>query len=223
MSTDTKHGKETMNREATLNPSVPIRVLLADDQALVRGALAALLTLERDLDVVGEVGRGDEVLDACRTLHPDVVLMDVEMPGMDGLQASAALRKALPHIKVLVVTTFGRPGFLRRAMQAGVSGFVVKDTPATQLADAVRRVHAGLRVVDPQLAADSLAFGESPLTTREADVLRATQSGGTVAQIATAVHLSEGTVRNHLSSAMGKTGAATRAEAARIAADHGWL
>ena len=148
-----------------------IRLLIADDQAMVRGALAALLDLESDLEVVAEVGRGDEVLDACREHAPDVVLMDVEMPGMDGLEASAALRQALPAVKILIVTTFGRPGFLRRAMQAGVQGFVVKDTPATQLADAVRRVHAGLRVVDPQLAADSLVFGESPLTARELDVL----------------------------------------------------
>lgn len=200
-----------------------IRLLLADDQALVRGALAALLDLESDLEVVGEVGRGDEVLDACREHRPDVVLMDVEMPGKDGLEASAELRSALPDVKILVVTTFGRPGFLRRAMQAGVNGFVVKDTPARQLADAVRRVHSGLRVVDPQLAADSLAFGESPLTAREADVLRAARSGGTVAQIAKEVFLSEGTVRNHLSAAMGKTGAATRAEAVRIADENGWL
>ena len=179
-----------------------IRLLIADDQAMVRGALAALLDLESDLEVVAEVGRGDEVLDACREHAPDVVLMDVEMPGMDGLEASAALRQALPAVKILIVTTFGRPGFLRRAMQAGVQGFVVKDTPATQLADAVRRVHAGLRVVDPQLAADSLVFGESPLTARELDVLRAAAAGGTVADIARAVFLSEGTVRNHLSSCL---------------------
>ena len=188
-----------------------IRLLIADDQAMVRGALAALLDLESDLEVVAEVGRGDEVLDACREHAPDVVLMDVEMPGMDGLEASAALRQALPAVKILIVTTFGRPGFLRRAMQAGVQGFVVKDTPATQLADAVRRVHAGLRVVDPQLAADSLVFGESPLTARELDVLRAAAAGGTVADIARAVFLSEGTVRNHLSSAIGKTSGRTRA------------
>lgn len=202
---------------------MPIRLLIADDQALVRGALAALLNLESDLVVVGEVGRGDEVLAACREHRPDVVLMDVEMPGLDGLAASAQLRRAMPEVHVLIVTTFGRPGFLRRAMQAGVQGFVVKDTPAAQLADAVRRVHSGLRVVDPQLAADSLAFGESPLTGREIDVLRAAAEGGTVADIARVMHLSDGTVRNHLSSAMGKTGARTRAEAARIAAEHGWL
>ena len=200
-----------------------IRLLIADDRAMVRGALAALLDLESDLEVVAEVGRGDEVLDACREHAPDVVLMDVEMPGMDGLEASAALRQALPAVKILIVTTFGRPGFLRRAMQAGVQGFVVKDTPATQLADAVRRVHAGLRVVDPQLAADSLVFGESPLTARELDVLRAAAAGGTVADIARAVFLSEGTVRNHLSSAIGKTSGRTRADAVRIAQENGWL
>ncbi|MGX5692836.1 response regulator transcription factor [Dermacoccus sp. 147Ba] len=200
-----------------------IRLLIADDQAMVRGALAALLDLENDLEVVGQVGRGDEVVDACREHRPEVVLMDVEMPGMDGIAASAALRRAMPEVRVLVVTTFGRPGFLRRAMQAGVQGFVVKDTPATQLADAVRRVNEGLRVVDPQLAADSLAFGESPLTAREAEVLKAASDGGTVADIARSVHLSEGTVRNHLSSIIGKTGGRTRADALRIADENGWL
>lgn len=200
-----------------------IRLLIADDQAMVRGALAALLDLENDLEVVGQVGRGDEVVDACRENRPEVVLMDVEMPGMDGIAASAALRRAMPEVRVLVVTTFGRPGFLRRAMQAGVQGFVVKDTPATQLADAVRRVNEGLRVVDPQLAADSLAFGESPLTAREAEVLKAASDGGTVADIAQSVHLSEGTVRNHLSSIIGKTGGRTRADALRIADENGWL
>ncbi|CAM3463041.1 response regulator transcription factor [Dermacoccus barathri] len=200
-----------------------IRLLIADDQAMVRGALAALLDLENDLEVVGQVGRGDEVVDACREHRPEVVLMDVEMPGMDGIAASAVLRRAMPEVRVLVVTTFGRPGFLRRAMQAGVQGFVVKDTPATQLADAVRRVNEGLRVVDPQLAADSLAFGESPLTAREAEVLKAASDGGTVADIARSVHLSEGTVRNHLSSIIGKTGGRTRADALRIADENGWL
>ena len=200
-----------------------IRLLIADDQAMVRGALAALLDLESDLEVVGQVGRGDEVVDACREHRPEVVLMDVEMPGMDGIAASAVLRRAMPEVRVLVVTTFGRPGFLRRAMQAGVQGFVVKDTPATQLADAVRRVNEGLRVVDPQLAADSLAFGESPLTAREAEVLKAASDGGTVADIARTVHLSEGTVRNHLSSIIGKTGGRTRADALRIAEENGWL
>ncbi len=200
-----------------------IRLLIADDQALVRGALAALLDLEPDLEVVAEVGRGDEVLEAARTAKPDVALLDVEMPGLDGIEAAAALRSAVPAVRILMVTTFGRPGYLRRAMEAGAAGFVVKDTPAAQLADAVRRVHQGLRVVDPSLAAETLVAGTSPLTARESDVLRAARTGGTVADIARELHLSEGTVRNHLSSAIGKTGARTRAEAARIAVDNGWL
>ena len=200
-----------------------IRLLLADDQALVRGALAALLDLEPDLSVVAEVGRGDEVVAAAREHSPDVALLDVEMPGLDGIAAAAALRAEVPQTRVLIVTTFGRPGYLRRALQAGASGFVVKDTPARQLADAVRRVHAGLRVVDPTLAADSLVSGESPLTDRETDVLRAARDGAPVASIAAALFLSAGTVRNHLSSAIGKTGASTRAEAVRAAESHGWL
>jgi two-component system response regulator DesR len=201
----------------------PIRVLIADDQALVRGALAALLSLEPDLEVVAEVGRGDEVVDAARRTAPDVALLDVEMPGGDGIAAAAELAVAVPGCRVLVVTTFGRPGYLRRAMEAGASGFVVKDTPARQLAEAVRRVHAGLRVVDPSLAAETLVAGRSPLTARETDVLRAARDGGTVADLAGVVHLSEGTVRNHLSAAIGKTGSRTRAEAVRIAEQNGWL
>lgn len=200
-----------------------IKLLLADDQALVRGALAALLDLEPDLSVVAEVGRGDEVVAAAKSAEPDVALLDVEMPGLDGIAATAALRTAVPGCRVLVVTTFGRPGYLRRAMEAGASGFVVKDTPAAQLADAVRRVHAGLRVVDPTLAAETLVAGTSPLTSRETDVLRAAREGGTVADIARSLHLSDGTVRNHLSAAIGKTGARTRAEAVRIAMENGWL
>ncbi|WP_238019527.1 response regulator transcription factor [Dactylosporangium sp. AC04546] len=200
-----------------------IRLLIADDQALVRGALAALLDLEPDLAVVAEVGRGDEVVAAAKEARPDVALLDVEMPGMDGIAAAAALRKAMPGCKVLMVTTFGRPGYLRRAMAAGASGFVVKDTPARQLADAVRRIASGLRVVDPTLAAETLASGESPLTPREADALRSARTGGTVADIAGHLGLSEGTVRNHLSSAIGKTGARTRAEAVRLADENGWL
>jgi len=201
----------------------PVRLLLADDQALVRGALAALLALEPDLEVVGEVARGDEVVRTALEVRPDVALIDVEMPGMDGIAATAALRKELPGCRVLIVTTFGRPGYLRRAMAAGAAGFVVKDTPARQLADAVRRVHAGLRVVDPALAAETLTSGDSPLTPRETDLLRAAREGGTVADLARVLHLSEGTVRNYLSSAMGKTGARTRAEAVRIAEESGWL
>ncbi len=200
-----------------------IRLLLADDQALVRGALASLLDLEPDMTVVAEVGRGDEVVDAARESNPDVALLDVEMPGMDGIEATRELRAALPQVKVVIVTTFGRPGFLRRALVAGANGFVVKDTPARQLADAVRRVNSGLRVVDPTLAADSLAVGDSPLTARETEVLRAARSGGSVSDIAGAVFLSEGTVRNHLSAAIGKTEARNRADAVRIAEENGWL
>jgi two-component system response regulator DesR len=202
---------------------VTIRLLLADDQALVRGALAALLDLEADLSVVAEVGSGDAVVEAATAHAPDVALLDVEMPGLDGIEATRALKQALPSTRVLIVTTFGRPGYLRRALQAGADGFVVKDTPARQLADAVRRVHTGLRVVDPVLAADSLFAGDSPLTARETDVLRAARDGSSVAAIAAALFLSEGTVRNHLSSAIGKTGAANRAEASRTADTHGWL
>jgi two-component system, NarL family, response regulator DesR len=200
-----------------------IRLLLADDQALVRGAMAALLDMEPDLKVVAEVGRGDEVVDAVKANGVDVALLDVEMPGMDGVAAARAVKAAAPGCRILMVTTFGRAGYLRQAMAAGAGGFIVKDTPARQLADAVRRVHQGLRVVDPALAAQSLAQGDSPLTDREADVLRSARDGGTVADIARDLHLSEGTVRNHLSSAIGKTGARTRAEAVRLAVDNGWL
>lgn len=200
-----------------------IRLLIADDQALVRGALSALLGLERDIEVVAEVGRGDEVVEAAVRAAPDVALLDIEMPGLDGIAAASALREAVPGCRVLIVTTFGRPGYLTRAMRAGASGFVVKDTPAAQLADAVRRVAQGLRVVDPALAADSLAQGEPPLTERETDVLAAARAGGSIADIARTLHLSEGTVRNHLSSAIGKTGARNRADAARVAEESGWL
>lgn len=200
-----------------------IRLLLADDQALVRGALAALLDLEPDLEVVAEIGRGDELVDAVRAHAVDVALVDVQMPGLDGIDAAAQLHRAVPGCRVLVVTTFGRPGYLRRAMDAGAAGFVVKDTPARELADAVRRVHAGLRVVDPVLAAETLTAGSSPLSPRETEVLLAAREGGTVADLAAALHLAPGTVRNHLSAAIGKTGARTRAEAVRIAEQNGWL
>ncbi|WP_022901178.1 response regulator [Humibacter albus] len=203
--------------------SEPIRLLLADDQALVRGALAALLELETDLTIVAQVGRGDEVLDAARETNAHVALLDVEMPGADGLTVAGILHRELPQCRSLIVTTFGRPGYLRRAMEAGASGFVVKDTPAAQLADAVRRVAQGLRVVDPALAAESLASGVSPLTQREAEVLRVAALGGTVGEIARELHLSQGTVRNHLSAAIGKTGARNRADAAAQAAANGWL
>jgi len=200
-----------------------IRLLIADDQALVRGALAALLGLEPDIEVVAQVGRGDEVVEAARTSEATVALLDIEMPGIDGIAAAAKLRAEVPGCRALIVTTFGRPGYLARAMQAGASGFVVKDTPAAELADAVRRVSQGLRVVDPALAAESLAQGDSPLTERETDVLAAARDGGSIADIARTVHLSEGTVKNHLSSAIGKTGGRNRADAVRVAVERGWL
>ncbi len=200
-----------------------IRLLLADDQALVRGALAALLSLETDFEVVTQVGAGDQVVPAALEHMPDVALLDVEMPGMDGIAATAFLRSAAPNVRVLIVTTFGRPGYVRRALEAGALGFIVKDTPSAQLADAVRRVHAGLRVLDPTLAVDSMMTGQSPLTMREADVLRAARSGSTVSVIARLMFLSPGTVRNHLSSAIGKTGAKTSGEAVRVAEGNGWL
>jgi len=201
----------------------PIRVLVADDQALVRGALASLLSLEDDIEVVAEVGRGDEVVDAARTHRADVALLDVEMPGLDGIAAARALVAAYPACRALIVTTFGRPGYLRLALEAGAAGFVVKDTPSEALAAAVRRVAAGFRVVDPALAAESLASGPSPLSRRETDVLLALRDAGSAGEVARRLHLSEGTVRNHLSSAIGKTGARNAGEAVRIAAENGWL
>ena len=200
-----------------------IRILLADDQALLRGAFAALLSLETDLRVVAQVGTGDEVVPAALVAQPEVALLDVQMPGLDGFAATAALRAALPGCRVIILTTFGRPGYLRRSLEAGAAGFLVKDIPPEELVDAIRRVHAGLRVVDPNLAAESLMLGESPLTGREHDVLVAATDGSTVAEIARRLFLSEGTVRNHLSAAIGKTGARTRADAVRIATDHGWM
>lgn len=200
-----------------------IRLLLADDQDLVRGALAALLELEPDLEVVAQTGRGDEVVALALEGAVDVALLDIEMPGMTGIDAAAALREAAPEVRALIVTTFGRPGYLRRAMDAGAAGFVVKDAPAERLAEAVRRVHAGGRVIDPQLAAESLSIGESPLTDREREVLRESADGASVREVARRLHLSEGTVRNHLSAAIGKTGARNRVEAARLAAGNGWL
>lgn len=200
-----------------------IRLVLADDQALVRGAIAALLGLEPDLEVVAEVGSGDAAVEAVLEHSPDVALLDVEMPGLDGIEAARVIRERSPGTRVLMVTTFGRPGYLKRALTAGASGFVVKETPAVQLADAVRRVHQGLRVVDPALAMDSLTAGDSPLTARETDVLQAARDGASVAVIASRVHLSEGTVRNHLSAAIGKTGAGNRAEAVLLAEGNGWL
>jgi two-component system response regulator DesR len=200
-----------------------IRVLVAEDQTMVRGALRALLELEEDLEVVAEVGRGDEVVPAAQEHRPDVALLDIEMPGGDGLEAARALAAAVPGCRAVVLTTFGRPGFLRRAMEVGAAGFLVKDAPVADLARAIRAVMAGERVIDRELAAAALAIGATPLSVREADVLRAAADGATVADIARALFLSEGTVRNYLSSAIGKTGARTRVEAARAAEERGWL
>jgi len=200
-----------------------IRVLLAEDQAMVRGALAALLALEADLEVVAQVCRGDEVVEAARKTGPDVALLDIEMPGMDGISAAAGLRREVPACRVVMLTTFGRPGYLRRAMEAGAAGFLLKDAPSAELAVAIRRAAAGERVVSPDLALEALRWGESPLSEREREVLAAARRGGTVAEIADELHLSAGTVRNHLSAAIGKTDARTRAEAARIAEERGWL
>jgi two-component system response regulator DesR len=200
-----------------------IRVLLAEDQAMVRGALASLLALEGDLEVVAQVARGDEVFPAARDARPDVALLDIEMPGGDGLSAAAQIGGALPDVRVVILTTFGRPGYLRRAMESGARGFVLKDAPATELATAIRRVMAGERVLDPALAAAALAEGESPLTPRETEVLGAARGGAPVADLAGRLHLSAGTVRNYLSSAMQKLGAHSRAEAVQVAEDKGWL
>lgn len=200
-----------------------IRILIADDQALVRGALASLLSLEEDFEVVAQVGRGDEVLAEVIRTGATVALLDVEMPGLDGLSAARLLRDSDTGCRSLIVTTFGRPGYLRRALESGASGFVVKDTPSDQLADAVRRVDQGLRVVDPALATESLVTGRSPLSSRETDVLLSLRTEGSIADVARDLHLSEGTVRNHLSSAIGKTRARNGSEAVRIAADNGWL
>jgi two-component system, NarL family, response regulator DesR len=200
-----------------------IRVLIAEDQSMVRGALRALLELEEDLAVVAEVGRGDEVVDAAREHRPDVALLDIEMPGCDGIEAARALAGAVPDCRAVVLTTFGRPGFLRRAMEVGAAGFLVKDAPVAELARAIRAVVAGERVIDRDLAAAALALGATPLSAREADVLREAADGATVADISRRLFLSEGTVRNYLSSAIGKTGARTRVEAARVAEEKGWL
>ena len=200
-----------------------IRVLLAEDQDLVRGAMAALLSLEPDIEVVAEVGRGDEVVEAAMTSRPDVALLDIEMPGEDGIAAAARLRRALPACRVLMVTTFGRPGYMRRAMAGGASGFMLKDAPAQELAVAIRRTAAGERVLDPHLAAQALSEGDSPLSPREAEVLVSAADGASIAEVARRLFLSEGTVRNHLSSAIQKLDAHNRMEAIRVAEEKGWL
>ncbi|MEY9963261.1 two-component system response regulator DesR [Streptacidiphilus sp. MAP12-16] len=200
-----------------------IKVLLAEDQGMVREALAALLGLEGDIDVVAQVARGDEVVAAALAHEVEVALLDIEMPGMTGIEAAALLHRESPQTKIVILTTFGRPGYLRRAMEAGADAFLVKDAPAAQLAEAVRRVLRGERVIDPTLAAAALADGANPLTSRERDILAAAADGSANAEVARQLHLSEGTVRNYLSAAIQKTGARNRAEAVRIAREKGWL
>ncbi|MET9069385.1 response regulator transcription factor [Streptosporangium sandarakinum] len=200
-----------------------IRVLLAEDQAMVRGALVSLLGLEPDIEVVGEAASGPEAVAVAREVRPDVALLDIEMPGGDGITAAAMIREEVPDCKVVILTTFGRPGYLRRAMEAGAVAFLVKDRPASELAAAVRRVRRGERVIDPDLAAAALSAGPNPLSPRECDVLAAAADGSTVGDIAGRLHLSEGTVRNYLSSAIHKTHARNRIEAVRRARSQGWL
>lgn len=200
-----------------------IRIVLADDQAMLRGALAALLDLEPDMSVVGVAGDGDEAIRLVEAVRPDVCLMDIQMPGRDGIEATLGIRAASPRTRVLIVTTFARPGYLRAALDAGAAGFVVKDASVEHLADAVRRVHAGLRVVDPVLAEASLFEGANPLSDRERQILRLAADGRDAPAIAAEVFLSAGTVRNNLSAAIGKLGASNRAQAVRIAQDKGWL
>ena len=214
-----------------------IHVIVADDQALIRGALSALIDLEDDMRVVAQAAdgreaiaaveaytaensRGDQASKAASTL---VVIMDVELPVMDGISAAAALKERGANARVLMVTTFGRPGYVQRALDAGAVGFIVKDAPAEQLLEAIRRTSQGLRTVDPALAVDALTKGQSPLSAREVEVLRAFESGGTVEDVASELMLSAGTVRNYVSSAMDKTHARTRAEALKVATENGWL
>ncbi len=200
-----------------------VRVLLAEDQAMVRGALSALLSLEDDIEIVAEASRGDEILPAAVDALPDVALLDIEMPGGDGLEAAAVLRQQLPSCRVVILTTFGRSGYLKRAMESGAVGFLLKDAPASKLAEAIHRVMEDERVVDPALAAAALSEGDNPLTEREREVLAVSEGGAPIEDIAARLYLSEGTVRNYLSTAIKKLGARNRVEAARLAERKGWL
>jgi two-component system response regulator DesR len=200
-----------------------IRVLIAEDQAMVRGALASLLALEEDIEVVAEVERGDHVLAAVQRTRPDVALLDIEMPGLDGISAAGELAREQPETRSLILTTFGRPGYMRRALAQGASGFLLKDAPANELAAAIRVVAAGRMAIDPSLAAAAITEGESPLTPREHEVLAAAAAHDTASAIAAQLHLSEGTVRNYLSAAIRKLGARTRGEAIELAVKKGWL
>ncbi len=200
-----------------------IRILLAEDQGMMRSALAMLLGMEDDIEVVAQVSNGDQVVPEALATRPDAALLDIEMPGRSGLDAATELRDKLPSCRVIILTTFGRPGYLRRAMEAGASGFLIKDGPVEDLADAIRKVVVGQQVIDPALAAAALSAGPNPLTERERDVLTAAADGATVADIAGRLFLSESTVRNYLSSAIGKTGSRNRIEAVRAARSNGWL
>jgi two-component system response regulator DesR len=200
-----------------------IRVLLAEDQAMMRGALAVLLGIEEDIEVVAEVSDGADVVPQALALQPDVALLDIELPHVSGLDAAAALAEQLPSCRVVMVTTFARPGYLQRAMASGAKGFLVKDGPAEVLADSVRRVVAGATVIDPELAGLALRTAASPLTSRERDVLAAAEDGSSVADIASRLYLSDSTVRNYLSNAIGKTGTRNKTEAALLARRNGWL
>ncbi|ETK38109.1 MerR family transcriptional regulator [Microbispora sp. ATCC PTA-5024] len=200
-----------------------IRVMLAEDQGMVRGALASLLGLEPDIEVVGEAATGPEALAVAERVRPDIALLDIEMPGMDGITAAGEIRRRVPECQVMILTTFGRPGYLRRAMEAGAAAFLVKDSPARELAAAIRRVLGGERVIDPGLAAAALSAGPNPLSPREREVLGAAVDGSTISDIADRLHLSEGTVRNYLSSAIQKTAARNRIEAVQKAQLQGWL
>jgi two-component system, NarL family, response regulator DesR len=200
-----------------------IRVLIAEDQAMVRGALASLLALEGDIEVVAEVDRGDGVLAAASKTRPDVALLDIEMPGLDGITVAGELARELPETRSLILTTFGRPGYMRRALAQGASGFLLKDAPSSELAAAIREVAAGRTAIDPALAAAAITEGESPLTRREHEVLAAAATHDTAADIAATLHLSEGTVRNYLSAAIRKLGARNRREAVEVATEKGWL
>jgi len=200
-----------------------IRILLAEDQGMMRGALATLLDMEDDIEVVAQAAAGDQVVAEALASQPDIALLDIEMPGRSGLDNAADLRDKLPSCRVLILTTFGRPGYLRRAMESGASGFLIKDGPVEDLADAIRKVMAGQQVIDPALAAAALSAGPNPLTDRERDVLTAAADGATVADIAQQLFLSESTVRNYLSSAIGKTGSRNRIEAVQAARSNGWL
>ena len=200
-----------------------IRVLIAEDMHMIRGALVALLRLEKDIDVVAELDRGDTIVATALKARPDVAVIDIDLPGLDGLSAAASLREKLPSCQTLVLTGLSQPGNLLRALKVHVKGFLLKDAPASALANAIRSVAAGLRVLDPELVAAAVETGASPLSDRETDVLRAAMSGRSTEEIGSLLNLSPATVRNYLSNAISKLGARNRMDAVRIAEEAGWL